>query len=62
MCWPEAGGSISMPNEQEDVGSKYALKGPDSKGKYSMSDIAEKRKPEIHRALNSITQHNVFFQ
>lgn len=62
MCWPEAGGSVSMPNEQEDVGNKYALKGPESKGELSMSDITEKRKAEIHITLNSITQLYGFLQ
>lgn len=41
--WPEAGGSVSMTNEQEDVGSKQALKGPESKGKLRMFDKAEER-------------------
>lgn len=62
MCLPEAGGSVSMPNEQEDIGSKYALKDPESKGNLSMSDVTEKRKAEIHITLDSITQlYGVFF-
>lgn len=50
-----------MPNEQEDIGSKYALKDPESKSKLSMSDVTEKRKAEIHITLNSITQLYVVF-
>lgn len=48
MCWPGAGGSVSMSSEQEDVGSKQALKGPGSKGKLRMFDIAEERKTDTY--------------